>query len=135
MEIERLLIGSPWLCLPVFTAHPTILEARFYSDKTGLTTLERLGNGRSLPDIFDVDWGWRLSESTPKALEITWSDGSVKQIDFEAADVRFTAYDRHGKSAIFTSRLQLSDHLFPVGGKFPDGWPLEYFGYKEGMDD
>jgi hypothetical protein len=134
MEIERLLIGSPWMCIG-FTFRPASLEARFYSDKTGLTTFEQLDNGRLLPDIFDVDWGWRWSESTPEALEITWSDGSAEQLDFEVADIPTSYHWNRNKNARFTSLLRLSGHLFPFGGGFPDGWPREYFGYKEGADD
>lgn len=131
--IERLLVGSPWRCIPVFTSAPAILEAQFFGDKTGLTTYQLgPGPGRHIPDTFDVEWEWQWSESTPNLLDIVWSDGTTARVEFEAVDVSFTAHNRSGgPNATFASKLLLSAHLFPRGGRFPDGWPREYFGYPQ----
>ena len=124
---ERLVTGSPWLCIPFLVGAPASLQAQFFADKTGLTSYERQGPGRRIPDLFDVEWEWRWHDSSPNLLTVLWSDGSSVPIEFEVVEVSLTLKNLDGEPATFVSKLALSTHLFPVGGDFPDGWPLEYF--------
>jgi hypothetical protein len=125
--IEQLVTGSPWRCIPVFVSAPAALEAQFFADGTGLTTYERQGGGRGIPDFWDIEWAWRWSESTPGLLNITWSADVTAGIEFEIVDVSDTFYNRDNEPTTFVSKLTVSTHLFTLGGDFPDGWPREYF--------
>jgi hypothetical protein len=124
---DQHLTGSRWLCIPYLIGAPARLEAEFFADKTGLTRYELLGSGRR----FETKWGWRLSETTPNLLDIVWSDGTIAPVEFEIVDVAFTVNNWDGEPTTFASKLLLSAHLFPLGREFPDGWPQEYFGYRQ----
>jgi hypothetical protein len=68
-------------------------------------------------------------------LELTWESGQRTEIRFQIEDVEFTVSNRLGEPATFTSKLSLTSHMFPLGEEFPDGWPLEYYGYTRSGDD
>lgn len=125
--IEQLVIGSPWLCIPLLVSAPASLEAQFFADQTGLTTYQRQGYGRRIPDIWDIEWVWRWSDSSPDLLNIAWSGGATASVQFEFMDVSLTLNNLDNEPTTFVSKIAVSTHLFPLGGDFPDGWPREYF--------
>jgi hypothetical protein len=128
------LTGSNWVSIPVLLAHPATLVAEFFEDGTGRTTYERFGNMRTIPDLFDVDWGWRIDPASPTILSLKWPDGTDTQIAFRLEDVEFTVRNQRGEPTTFTSKLLTDAQLFPLGSDFPDGWPPEYFGYPTKID-
>lgn len=130
--LGQLVAWSPWRCIPFLTSAPASLQAQFSADGTGLTIYERQGSGRLMPDMWDIEWEWRWSESTPKFLDIVWSGGVSASIEFEILDVSLTLSNLDNEPTTFVSKLVPSTHLFPRGGDFPDGWPCEYFSDRQG---
>jgi len=128
-ELQTGLIQSPWLCIPVMVAHPAVLSVDFSDDGTGRTSFERAGAG-VMTTFFDVDWEWQVepAEDGPR-LNIQWALGDASLIDFAYEAVEMTVHNRLGKATTFTKKLAPSRHLFPLHSDFPDGWPVEYFGY------
>ena len=132
-ELRQVLVGSPWVCIPVFTGVPSELEVNFFDDGTGSVYYAMHIPKTPMPRTTNTDLGW-TSNGEGTALQLNWPGQPLALASLSVTESSLVVFDGNGDEVLFTRKIVSSIHFFPLQADFPDGWPKEYFGYKSGGD-